>query len=119
MQLSLNDHETLNRHEVSNRSELTAKGIDNVRVTRIGKAIKAMIAEYNLALMHNLPLNNTYEGWAVLKQKLDELWEEVKLGETGPSRDVLRKEAAELGAATMRFIVDLTAEESHRKETPL
>lgn len=118
MQLSLDDQGTLNKHEVSNRNEFAAKGIDNIRVTRIGKAIKAMIAEYNLALMHNLPLHNTYEGWAVLKQKLDELWEEVKLGETGHSREVLRKEAAELGAATMRFIIDLTTEENHRKENP-
>ncbi|HEX3044030.1 MAG TPA: hypothetical protein VHY08_04675, partial [Bacillota bacterium] len=50
--------------------------IEDFRFTRVGKTIKAIIAEYNRAIIRNEPFNSTYEGWAILTQKMDELWGE-------------------------------------------
>jgi len=48
---------------------------------------------------------NTYhEGYAVLKEELDELWDEIK----GKQRKrVLIEEASQVGAMALRFLIDL------------
>jgi hypothetical protein len=92
--------------------KLTKNGImpkteDDFRITNIGKTIKAIIAEYNRSIVKNAPFNSTYEGWALIKQKVDGLWEEIKKDNPDNSREVIMKEAAQIGAMAMRFMVDL------------
>jgi hypothetical protein len=80
---------------------------DDLRITNIGKTIKAIIAEYNHSIVTNAPFNSTYEGWALIKQKVDGLWEEIKKDDPNNSREAIMKEAAQIGAMAMRFMVDL------------
>jgi len=49
------------------------------------------------------PFNNTHEGYAVILEELDELWDEVK--KNSPERAC--EEAIQVAAMAMRFVYDL------------
>lgn len=95
------------------------KVLDDFRVTNIGKSIKTIITEYNRTIIKNAPFHSTYEGWALIKQKVDNLWDEIKKEETGGSREAMLKEAAQIGAMAMRFIIDLGIDEKPVKVSQL
>jgi len=52
--------------------------------------------------------HNAHEGYAVLLEEVDELWENVKLNQhTHTGRDALMLiEAIQVGAMALRFIID-------------
>ena len=54
------------------------------------------------------PFNSAHEGYAVLKEEVDELWDEVR-AKQGGGRDVeaMRREAIQVGAMALRFILDV------------
>jgi NTP pyrophosphatase (non-canonical NTP hydrolase) len=52
--------------------------------------------------------NSTHEGFAVLKEEVDELWDAVKANE---SKQRLREEAIQVAAMAIRFIQELTVDE--------
>ena len=47
-----------------------------------------------------------HEGYGVILEELDELWDEIKL--QSPDRGRLRKEAIQVAAMAVRFIKELT-----------
>lgn len=47
------------------------------------------------------PYNSPHEGYAVIKEELDETWDDIKA-----NRDA-SKEAAQVAATAIRFIIDL------------
>jgi hypothetical protein len=52
--------------------------------------------------------NSPHEGYAVILEELDELWDEIRA--SGPSRlnkPEMRKEAMQVAAMALRFIVDI------------
>ncbi|MEP1612677.1 MAG: hypothetical protein ABJL72_12245 [Roseobacter sp.] len=49
------------------------------------------------------PYNGPHEGWAVILEELDELWEHVR-ADTGRS-DKARKEAIQVAATAMRYVL--------------
>ena len=51
------------------------------------------------------PMVSAHEGYAVLIEEVDELWEEVKRQERDPA--AMRKEALHVAAMALRFIVDV------------
>jgi hypothetical protein len=51
--------------------------------------------------------NSAHEGFAVLKEEVDELWEEVRAKQGGRNPDALRKEAIQVAAMACRFVVDV------------
>lgn len=55
------------------------------------------------------PFNSGHEGFAVLKEEVDELWEAVKLNKKRhPERDeLMRKECIQVGAMALRFLHDM------------
>ena len=62
-----------------------------------------------------LPFNSAHEGWAVLKEEVDELWEEVraKQGERDP--EALYHEAIQVAAMAIRFAHDICAGNSAQR----
>jgi len=50
------------------------------------------------------PLNSTHEGYAVILEELDELWDTVKKNEP---KKLMRAEAVQVAAMSLRFILDL------------
>ena len=64
-------------------------------------------AELHMARKKFPAFNSEHEGYAVLKEEVDELWEAVRLKQSDPSRDArIKKEAVQVAAMAMRFIVD-------------
>jgi len=54
------------------------------------------------------PFHSAHEGYAVLAEEVDELWQEVK-GHAGPERTAkMRKEAIQVAAMALRFVHDVT-----------
>lgn len=48
------------------------------------------------------PFNSAHEGFAVLHEEVDELWDEVKANQPGRQRE----EAIQVGAMAVRFLMD-------------
>lgn len=66
-----------------------------------------VLAELERATALHGPMNSAHEGYAVLQEEVDELWEEVK---TNPRNDVaMRKEAVQVAAMAIRFLMDCCA----------
>jgi hypothetical protein len=62
-------------------------------------------AELRFAMGKHGPMASAHEGYAVILEELDELWDEVKL----QRRDVvaMRKEAMHVAAMALRFVRDV------------
>lgn len=60
------------------------------------------------AAMKHGSFNSAHEGYAVLLEEVDELWEEVKKGGSQPrSVEKMRTEAVQIAAMALRFINDV------------
>jgi hypothetical protein len=53
------------------------------------------------------PFNSAHEGFAVLKEEVDELWDEVKKNQKIRSIEKMRKEAIQVAAMALRFLNDI------------
>ena len=51
---------------------------------------------------------NQHEGYAVILEELDELWQEVKKNQRNYDLEAQRKEAIQCAAMCVRFIAELT-----------
>ena len=63
---------------------------------------------------HPQPFHSSHEGFAVLKEEVDELWDEVKNQTEERSYARMRKEAVQIGAMALRFIEDVCDKRSPR-----
>ena len=50
------------------------------------------------------PMRSSHEGYAVLKEEVDELWDAIK---TNQSNEEMRREATQIAAMAIRFIMDV------------
>lgn len=55
--------------------------------------------------LHPIPVHNAHEGYAVLLEEVDELWDEIK--KKNPDMSAIRKEAVQVAAMAMRFILEV------------
>jgi hypothetical protein len=85
-------------------SELTTSPVD--RTEEVSRAIDAVITELYAATAEFGPFASAHEGYAVILEELDELWQEVKHG----SRARAREEAVQVAAMALRFLIDVPAE---------
>lgn len=69
------------------------------------KASEEIAAEAMLARLKFNPFNSSHEGYAVLAEELDELWDEVKANNVEQAIE----EAVQVGAMALRFIADMRA----------
>lgn len=61
------------------------------------------------------PMNSAHEGFAVLKEEVDELWEHVRTNQKKRDLVAMRKEACQVAAMAIRFAVEVCNEERGRK----
>lgn len=71
-------------------------------------AIEQILVEYICATEKNGKFNSAHEGYAVILEELDELKEEVWKKAQERSLGKLRREAKQVAAMALRFMVDLT-----------
>jgi len=67
--------------------------------------VNEVFAEYKSAAEKFPAFNSGHEGWAVIKEELDELWMEVRLFPYG-NKENMKKEAKQVAAMALRFMVD-------------
>jgi len=72
-------------------------------------AMDKVYHEYLLAMSSNPPFNTAHEGWAVIKEEMDELWDLVKSNKKPHGRATLdmETEATQVAAMAVRFLIDL------------
>jgi NTP pyrophosphatase (non-canonical NTP hydrolase) len=59
--------------------------------------------------------NSAHEGFAVLAEEVDELWEHVKTNQKRRDIMAMRKEAIQVAAMAIRFAIDVCNESNGRK----
>lgn len=59
--------------------------------------------------------NSAHEGFAVLKEEVDELWEHVKTNQKKRDLPAMKKEAIQIAAMALRFAHEVCNEERGRK----
>lgn len=64
-----------------------------------------------------LPFNSAHEGYAVLREEIDELWDEVKKNQRIRDKATMRKEAIQCAAMAVRFVMDVC--DQRRNDDPL
>lgn len=77
---------------------------------KIEKALALVVAEHERAVLKFGAFASPHEGKAVIEEEFDELWLEIKHNKRLPDeyRAAMRKEAVQLSAMALRFLVDLT-----------
>jgi len=76
--------------------------------TRFERAFAEVRDELQLATMKFGSFASAHEGYAVLLEEVDELWDEVKKNQNIRSIEHLRQEAKQVAAMALRFMIDLT-----------
>lgn len=74
---------------------------------RIDKILDRILKEFEDATFKFPAFNNAHEGYAVLLEEVDELWENIKLNQSTPGRtELIRDEAIQVAAMAIRLIYD-------------
>jgi hypothetical protein len=81
------------------------------KAERFAQAIELVQHEVGSATAKFPPFNSAHEGYAVLLEEVDELWEIVKLKQKNRDLSALRKEAVQVAAMAIRFLTDICNEE--------
>lgn len=76
----------------------------NVAIAEIG-------AEYYQAKQNHAPMNSAHEGYAVILEELDELWDEVKKSPKKRDMEAMKNECIQVGAMCLRFLIDVCEED--------
>lgn len=80
-----------------------------VRLSAVEACLEAVRAELHAAIGKFPPFSSPHEGYAIIKEELDELWDEVK-ADNGRGREAHR-EALQVAAMGLRYLVDLGREQ--------
>lgn len=59
--------------------------------------------------------NSAHEGFAILKEEVDELWMHVMTNQKKRDLEAMKKEAIQVAAMALRFAVEVCSEERGRK----
>lgn len=63
-------------------------------------------AELEYAVERYPSFNTAHEGYAVLLEEVDELWDQVRVKQGSRSKDLLLAEAIQVAAMALRFALD-------------
>lgn len=69
----------------------------------LDKILKKIIRELEAASERFPNFNSQHEGYAILKEEVDEMWEEIKLN----NRKHARQECIQVAAMAIRFLMDV------------
>ncbi len=75
------------------------------RMAAVDGVLAEVRAEIIKAVRKHRPMNSPHEGYAVIKEELDELWDEVKANR-GRELSAL-EEAVQVAAMGVRYVADL------------
>jgi hypothetical protein len=88
------------------------KGAQAPSLTSVGYILADVGVELMAAQAAFPAFNSAHEGWAVIQEELDELWDEVRANKGGTAtthnREEMRKEAIQVAAMAARFVHDIS-----------
>jgi len=67
--------------------------------------VDEVCAELIRAVGRHPTFASSHEGWAVMREEMDELWDEVRKRNSDPDR--MRAEAIQVAAMAIRFVLDV------------
>lgn len=70
-------------------------------------AFEDVLTEYCRAREDYPPMASAHEGFAVLLEEVDELWEQVRIKQKNHDHKSMRKEAKQIAAMAIRFMIDV------------
>jgi hypothetical protein len=73
----------------------------------MNKLLTDVREELTRATEEHAKFNSAHEGWAVILEELDELWEQVRLKRQERNPGVMREEAIQIAAMAVRFALDI------------
>jgi len=79
--------------------------IMEARIKALDDALAAVRREYLRAIEKFPPFNSGHEGFAVIQEEVDELWDDVK---SNAPRELAKKEAIQIAAMAVRFVTDVS-----------
>ena len=82
---------------------------------KVKKIMDEILQEYLRASKKFKPMASPHEGYAVIKEELDELWEDIKTN-SDPLGN-MRTEAIQIATMGMRFVIDCCSEENKTSST--
>lgn len=82
---------------------------------KLDVALAQIYDEVTRAMTNWPAFNSAHEGFAVLNEEIDELWDHVKLNQKKRDIDAMRKEAIQVAAMALRFAVEVCNESVGRK----
>lgn len=71
------------------------------------KLFNEIEAEYNKAISKYPKFHSTHEGYAVIKEEVDELWDLVKADKCINGHAAMKKECIQIASMAVRFVEDL------------
>lgn len=74
---------------------------------RPDKAIEMIREEYEKAISEHEPFHSAHEGYGVIKEEFDELWEEIRKKESAQSKEAMAEEAIHTCVTLLRFLVEV------------
>lgn len=77
----------------------------DIRLKALDDALAAVRREYLRAIEKFPQFNSGHEGYAVIQEEVDELWDDVK---SNAPREVAKKEAIQIAAMAVRFVTDIS-----------
>jgi hypothetical protein len=78
---------------------------------RVGTVLAQVTDELHTAMTNFPVFNSAHEGYAVLAEEVDELWDHVKMKQGSRDIDAMRKEAVQIAAMAIRFATDICHDE--------
>ncbi len=72
------------------------------------KNFDAVMTELETARDRFPAMSSEHEGYAIILEELDELWDEIKKSPSKRDKAALRREAIQVAAMALRFLEDLT-----------
>lgn len=73
-----------------------------------------IIGELDEATKRFGPMRSTHEGYAILREEVDEMWDAIKANDTNHAR----AEAVQVAAMAIRFLMDIKPEEAPSEKCP-
>lgn len=73
----------------------------------IEHALEDVKDELLKAMKAHGPLHSAHEGYSVLLEEMDELWDHVKMKQKDRDMEAMRKEAVQVAAMAVKFITQI------------
>jgi NTP pyrophosphatase (non-canonical NTP hydrolase) len=77
------------------------------------RELQELCDELDRAIRKYSRFNTAHEGWSVILEEVDELWDEVKRKQSKRSTKKMRKEAIQVAAMAVRFALEVCGHDAN------